>query len=246
MADNNLLKPRPPGWRDAALFGFIEEAWSNSLASFHAYPELAAKLEFIDGLFRRVGGEGGWVDPRNAFSALLFVRSHSAFRMATSLALATPPECYCVMRSCLEYAGYAVRCHDDAELVQAWLNRDESSSSLARVRAAFTHGKIRASIALLNPIASANYDLLYSQSVSWGAHPNEKALSSTMLRRKGPNLTRSLDVVMLPNGGITVSTAMKRVAQTGVLVLELFSLIEAEHFIEKGVADSITMAKSGL
>jgi hypothetical protein len=99
---NNLDKQRPGGWRDSSLFCFVEDSWSNALATYHAMPEQAGLLELVDSMFARFSQNG------LTFAALLFIRAHAAYRVAAGLALATPIESYSVIRSSLEYAGYAL------------------------------------------------------------------------------------------------------------------------------------------
>lgn len=121
---NNLDKQRPDGWRDAPLFSFVEDSWSNALATFHAMPEQARRLELIDSMFAQFS-RNGLTNPDNYLAALLFIRAHTAYRVAAGLALATPIESYSVIRSSLEYAGYALLCQERPEAAEAWLRRDE-------------------------------------------------------------------------------------------------------------------------
>lgn len=52
---NNLDKQRPDGWRDASLFSFVEQSWSNALATFQAMPDQIRRVELIDSMFTETG-----------------------------------------------------------------------------------------------------------------------------------------------------------------------------------------------
>ncbi len=242
----NLDKERPPGWEGSSLFGFVEMSWSNALATYNATPDQVKKLEYIDSLFVKFS-VSGLTNPKNFFAALLFLRAHSAFRVASGLALATPTETYSVIRAALEYAGYAVHCHKHPSLAEVWLRRDDTPASLARVRADFTQAKVRASIADYDKPAAQRYQHLYEETVKWGAHPNEKALTSSLQMVDDPiRREKRFEVVMLPSGGYGPKLALRRCAQIGVSIIELFFLIFPERFELLGIQAMLQEARSGL
>lgn len=241
---NNLEKERPAGWRASTLFFHIEESWSNTIASFHSMPAIASKLDHIDRLFAEFGGKG-LNNPPDFFAAVMFIKCQSAFRIGAGLAFATPTESYCVMRSALEYAGYAVLCHATPGLAETWFRRDDTPASLAKVRSSFSHGKVRAAIAASDRKMAERYDLLYNEAVSWGAHPNEKALTSGAEMERG-DAERRVIVVTLPAGGNSIKLATRRCAQIGVSALEMFELVFPERFGLLGISEGLLEARHGL
>jgi hypothetical protein len=243
---NNLDKQRPDGWRDAPLFSFVEDSWSNALATFHAMPEQARRLELIDSMFAQFS-RNGLTNPDNYLAALLFIRAHTAYRVAAGLALATPIESYSVIRSWLEYAGYALLCQERPEAAEAWLRRDESPESLARVRREFTQARVRHVIKSFDHKVADRYQYLYDEAISWGAHPNEKALTTSLRIVDDPvEKVKTLQVIMLPHGGNVHKLALRRCAQIGLCVLEIFALIYPERFQLLGIKDTFQEAKRGL
>jgi hypothetical protein len=86
---DNVDKQRPAGWRDAPLFSFVEDSWNNALVTFHAMPEQVGRLELIDSIFALFSRKG-LTNPGNYFAALVFIRAHTAYRVAAGLALASP------------------------------------------------------------------------------------------------------------------------------------------------------------
>ena len=243
---NNLDKQRPDGWRNASLFSFVEDSWSNALATFHAMPEHVGRLELIDSMFAQFS-RNGLTNPGNYFAALLFIRAHTAYRVAAGLALATPVESYSVIRSSLEYAGYALLCHKKADLSEVWLRRDESPENLAKVRREFTQARVRGAIKSLDHKVADRYRYLYDEAISWGAHPNEKALTTSLrIVDDAVEKARNLQVIMLPHGGNIHKLALQRCAQIGLCVLEIFALIYPERFQLLRIKEKFRDATRGL
>jgi hypothetical protein len=243
---NNLDKQRPDGWRNTSLFSFVEDSWSNALATFHAMPEQVRRLELIDSMFGQFS-RNGLTNPGNYFAALLFIRAHTAYRVTAGLALVTPIESYSVIRSSLEYAGYALLCHKEPEVAEVWLRRDESPKSLARVRREFTQARVRDAINSFDSQVANRYQYLYDEAISWGAHPNEKALTTSVRIIDDPVAkVKALQVIMLPHGGNVHKLALRRSAQIGLCVLEIFALIYPERFQLLGIKDVFEHAKRGL
>jgi hypothetical protein len=243
---NNLEKQRPAGWQDASLFSFVEDSWSNALATFNAMPEQVERLKMIDNMFTRFSRDG-LTNPSNYFAALLFIRAHTAFRVAAGLALATPIESYSVIRSSLEYAGYALLCHKEPDMAEVWIRRDEGVESLARVRREFTQAKVRDAIKSFDHRVAERYQYLYKETISWGAHPNEKALTTSLKIVDDPvGKVKTLQIIMLPHGGNIHKLALRRCAQVGLCVLEIFALIYRERFQLLGIEDMFQDARRGL
>jgi hypothetical protein len=240
---DNLDKQRPAGWRDASLFCSVEDSWNNALATFHAMPEQVGRLELIDSMFVRFS-QKGLTNPGNYFAALLFVRAHTAYRVAAGLALATPIESYSVIRSSLEYAGYALLCHKRPELAEIWLRRDESPKSVIKVREEFKQTKVRAAIMSFDYKIAGRYQYLYDETISWGAHPNEKALTTSLSIVDDP--VEKTEITVLPHGGDIHKLALRRCAQVGLCVLEIFDLIYPERFRLLGITNMFQVAGRGL
>jgi hypothetical protein len=242
---DNLDKQRPVGWRDASLFCFVEDSWNNALATFNAMPEQVGRLELIDSLFAQFS-QHRLTNPSNYFAGLLFIRAHTAYRVGAGVALATPIESYSVSRSSLEYAGYALLCHKRPELAEVWIRRDEGTESLARVRREFTQARVREAIKSFDAKISERYQYLYDAAISWGAHPNEKALTTSLRIDQDPiKKVTTLQVIMLPHGGNIHKLALRRCGQIGLCVLEIFALIYPERFQLLGIKDKFRDARRG-
>jgi hypothetical protein len=132
-------------------------------------------------------------------------------------------------------------------LGEVWLRREDDDASRKRVRDTFTAGAIKKSIKDTDEKLGDIYSYLYDQTISNGAHPNERALTSSLEIIKDPGGDKThKHVVLLPNGGPTMAVAMKTCAQVGIAALKICSLILPKRFEELGLNDAIKEASKGL
>jgi hypothetical protein len=130
---------------------------------------------------------------------------------------------------------------------EVWLNREESDASRKKVRNTFT------SVAVLKALKTADerlgdiYSHLYDWIISYGAHPNERALTSSLHIVKDPRGDRThMNVMLLPTGGLPMQVAMKTCAQIGIAALKISALIFPKRFDEARLNDAIRAASQGL
>lgn len=103
--------------------------------------------------------------------------------------------------------------------------------SLATVKREFTQTKVRDTIKSFDHKIAKRCQYLYDQAISWGAHPNEKALTTSLRIVENPvEKAIALQVIMLPHGGDNHKLALRRCAQIGLCALEIFALIYPERF----------------
>jgi hypothetical protein len=136
---------------------------------------------------------------------------------------------------------------EQLELAEVWLRRDETQESLAKVRREFTQTNVRRAIQTFDIKIAERYQYLYHEAISWGAHPNEKALTSSLrILDDAVNRERTIQVIMLPHGGKLHQLALQRCAQIGLCVLEIFALISPERFALLGINEMLKDARVGL
>ncbi|WP_114947614.1 hypothetical protein [Microvirga calopogonii] len=242
---SNLDEKRPDGWSASPLTEFYDTLFSNTLASFNNLPAERRKLEAVDNIFNSLLQD--FIDPEHILPALLILRSIGAYRVASLLSMTAPTDAYVSMRSCLEYAGYAHLLKANPELNETWLNREDNENTRKEARKAFTGG------AMLTAIKDADRDLgriykyLYEWTISHGAHPNERALMSSLkiIKEQATGKTH-LQVLLLPEGGVVTQSAMKTCAQIGIAVLRAAALIFPSRFEELGLNAAIKEASNGL
>ncbi|UFW83005.1 hypothetical protein BjapCC829_23760 [Bradyrhizobium barranii] len=222
MEATNLEKGRPFGWQDSELFCFIEECWNNSLAVVGNKGIACQRLTEIDRLFESMQSQVKPTSMDELVPSLLFLRSFVAYRASIMVLLSLPTDGFPLLRSSLEYAGYSLLMKDEKQLAEAWLRRDETDSAKKLVRDTFTQKRIRAAIAAKDKSLADNYQLLYERTIDWGAHPNEKALTPSLVRESFRGNTKQIQFKMLGESGVSLDHALRTAAQVGICVLKIF------------------------
>ncbi len=213
----------PPGWKGEALTEFFDLARSNQFGTFHNKPRVVHDICRLDRAFAAALFE--WRDPPDLCVALLFARGHAAYRAAASLTLATQcAEAPALLRLCLECAGYAALLHDDAGLAETWLRRDDSQDDKKAVRRAFTSQSIETAIKQRDAHHAEVFRSLYETLIDFGAHPNEKMVSSNLQIAHGTGEAR-INIDYLQADGPTLDVTLKWLVQVGIWALHAFALL---------------------
>jgi len=219
MADNltNLEQPRPEVWQSRPLFTFIEDCWNNSIAVAGNKNVVALRLANVDKIFDDFHRVIKLENMSQLVPALLFMRAFSAYRASAMVSLCLPTDGYALQRSCLENAGYARLIADDSTLSESWLRRDDSEDSRKLIRRTFTQTAIRESISAKDTKLSEIYQALYERSIDFGAHPNEKAVTSSLV--KDSLKTKTIQFKLLTGDGIALDHSLRSAAQVGICAL---------------------------
>lgn len=234
----------PPGWGEDDFTQFLESARSNQWATFANKKHAVGKLIAIDTQYTRASKD--WLNPKNVISALLLLRSHSAFRVAASLAMAGQvTEAFVQCRATLEYSAYAVHIFRDSQLGIVWLNRHEDSASMQTQRDAFSHRKVLASVTASNAHAGKRFEELYQRTIDFGGHPNERSVTGSM-KMVDESGRQTMLSIMQHGDGIELDHALKSVAQCGLVSLEMLQVVFNARFELLGVNAAILDLRMGL
>lgn len=237
MPKRGTEMPLPSRWAGDSLSDFIQAAFTNALATFvhkkHAFDHLLR----IDGAFGRIGEN--FDNAANPLVAAMVHRSHSAFLASCRLAMSGQAvETFPLLRSCLEYALYALHINENSTFADVWLRRHDNDESLREVRRVFKH--VRVMETLLNRDAALHEDIsgLYERTIDFGGHPNERAVSSSAtMKREGD--TTVIRNQFLHGDSLALDHALKTTAQIGLGSLMVFRLIFRERFDLLGLRDTI-------
>jgi hypothetical protein len=242
-----LSPNRPPGWEEPKLTGYLESLWANSIAVFASKAE-AHRICRIDDVMAEVSEDWKVASPtvENIVPLMMFFRSHSAFRSATALGFGGAlVEGMAVLRLSLEYAGYAALIADDPSLALPWFDRDTDKKAKQRVRDEFQGGKIKAALTKLDQKVAAAYGELYERLIQFGAHPNEKSITSNLTIEKGAGTT-TLNQVYLQGDGTSLDHWLRTAGQLGICTLKIFERIHHARFAELKVNPCIAALAQGL
>jgi len=126
---------RPLGWSQDKLSEFIESTRQNQFATFANMQPAYSVLREIDDCLQITAENLS--NPKDILAALLLFRSHSAYRAACAMAMGTQlPETFVLLRSSLEYAGYALHISKHAELGEVWLRRHDDTVAMSAMKKA--------------------------------------------------------------------------------------------------------------
>lgn len=242
-----LPNHRPQGWAKPKLTGYLESLWENSLAVF-ANKREAHRVCRIDDVMAEISENWKPVSPTvdTIVPLMMFFRSHSAFRSAAALGFGGAlVEGMAVLRLSLEFAGYAALIADDPGLAKPWFDRDTDPTAKKRVRDEFHGGRIKAALAKFDPQVSAAYRELYERLIQFGAHPNEKSVTSNLTIEKGESETK-LSQVYLQGDGTALDHWLRTASQLGICTLKIFELIHHARFVDLKVSPRIAELAQGL
>jgi hypothetical protein len=92
------------------------------------------------------------------------------------------PETFVLLRSCLEYSGYALLIHKEPNLAIVWLRRHQDEDTFRGLRKQFLAIKVARVIQSTDPRLGDLYNELYDRAIDFGGHPNAKGVTASMTR----------------------------------------------------------------
>jgi hypothetical protein len=229
LADENkrALIP-PPGWGGDKLTEFATHAISNSFASYVQMRPAVDVLIEIDGLFHKAAEN--LRNPPDFLGAMLLLRSHSAYRAATRLAMSgEAPETFPLLRACLEYALYAVHINRNQGYGEIWLRRHDDEASLANARRTFQHVTAMETLKSVDERLAQQIKVLYESAIDFGAHPNERAMTGSMTITEVSD-GKVFAAVYLHGDRQVLSHLLKTTAQVGLGALLMLSIVFRDRF----------------
>ena len=228
----------PPRWTDDPLSAFLNQAFGNTLATFvHKQPGFEL-LSNIDRCFVRIGEN--LVNPPHIICAILLLRSHSSYRASCRLSVSGQvTDAFPQLRSCVEYALYALHINQNAGLDEVWLRRHENDESRARVKKGFQHVTVMESLRNRDAELHRTIKDLYERTIDFGGHPNERAVTGSMevLDDQG---RVELKQIFLHNNSLALDHVIKTSAQIGVGSLLVFQHIFRHRFELLGLPDVLS------
>jgi hypothetical protein len=234
----------PPGWGDDELTKFLNAGKGNQWATFYNKRPAMAKLISIDGQFFLVSKD--WLNPQSEISAFLLLRCHGAFRAASGLAMSGQlVEAYALCRSMLEYAAYAVHVYRNPASGMIWLNRHKDDAAMRAQKKEFLLTNVWASVRAANLHACQRAEELYQFTIDFGGHPNERAVTGSMKMVDEPG-KRAMLAILQHGDGVELDLALKRVAQCGMVSLEMLQIVFNARFELLGINAAMLVLRSGL
>ncbi len=171
----------PPKWADDPISSFIDDSFANCLYSFARSGENYSLLLRVEKAFETISENLNGLSADLLFQALFLIKSRSAFRGAYMLALSGQiTNSFPLQRSCLEWALYAFHINNNPELGDVWVRRHESDEHYREVKNKLKPYLMIQGLEKHHFVLSLAAQKLYDSTIDFGAHPNQKALTSAM------------------------------------------------------------------
>ena len=179
------------------------------------------------------------VNPKPVMAGMFLLRGQYAFKTAAGMALAGQiVETFVMMRSALEYAGYALLMFEKPELQVVFMDRHQDEEAMKLNKQKFKISEVRSCIARFDVKLAENFDLFYQRTIDFGGHPNPHATNSaTLLDEKDGSMGITSLAISADKNALV--HALKSVAQVGLTILYIFQHIFKEKFELLGIKAAI-------
>jgi hypothetical protein len=220
---------------DKSLARFLETVHRNQQSNRQRFPARYRIIQRVDDCFVGVGKHLANAQP--LFTGPMFLRSQYAYKTAAGMTLAGQfAESFVMMRSCLEYAGYAFLIFADPRHEEVFVNRHVDDASKRTQRKKFEISNITRKIKDFDQKLGDLYKELYDRSIDFGGHPNPSAMLGGMnIDKDQHEQMTSMTTFALTVEPRIIEFAMHKVAQVGLTSLYIFQHIFKEKFELLGV-----------
>jgi hypothetical protein len=224
MSDEN--RTTTLGWGDDQLSTFLQRVRVNQLATFTTMNPAFNILSEIDTCFVHVAESTAKSQTAARLSLVFFARCHAAYRAACGTSMAGQlPETFVLLRSCLEYSGYALLIHRKRDLEMIWICRHSGGDARLSMRRAFSASEAKNAVQSTDPGLGDWYSDLYESAIDFGAHPNPKGI--TPIIRSTDDSFSQID---LHGDGLFLRHGLDATARVGICSLYVFHNILPERF----------------
>ena len=234
--------------KDKTLAHFFDTIHRNQQGNRDRFPERYDIIQRVDNCFAAAGKH--LTDAKPILIGPMFLRSQYTYKAAAGMTLGGQfSESFVLMRSCLEYAGYATLIFSDPRLEEVFLNRHADEASKNTQRRTFGNiDQISKAIAGFDQKLSEIFKDMYDRSIDFGGHPNPHAMIGLMnINKDDDEQLTSISTFALAVHPKVIEFAMHKVAQVGLTSLCIFENMFKEKFELLGIWAKIDALKeSGL
>src|SRR5262249_27423399 len=219
------------------LIPFLELVVANQKANIAKFPAFYQLLRRVNICLSTAGKH--LIGPKPIMTGLLFQRCQYAYKAAAGMALSGQAvEAFVMMRSCLEYAGYALAIFRDPELQAVFMGRHFSPEGMTEQKSKFRISEVRSTIASFDPRLAEVFQKFYDRSIDFGGHPNPHGIMSTVQMPENP-IDQSFTALALTTDQKVLLHAMKSTAQVGLTALFIFQHIFKPKFELLGIREEM-------
>jgi hypothetical protein len=233
MSETKDAMMLPARWGDDPLSSFMSDAFRNLLATFVQKPQEYGRINAVAKCFAALSGNLG--DNPEVLPSLFLTRAHSAFLGACRMSVSGQvTETFPLLRSCLEYSLYALHVSGNLNLAEMWIQRHVDEVSMKKCKKSFMHSSVIQTLEKKDAPLRRVISRLYEETIDFGAHPNERALSSNlrMHEYEGMEIFR---LTYLQGNSSALAHALLFTAQTGLGALLVFEHVFRDRMGSLGV-----------
>ena len=200
----------------------------NVFATFDSKKSEYKLLKDIDAIYQKAIDY--FLNTPSFLPAMFFLRAHSAYRGACRLSMSGQiPETFVLLRSCIENGLYALHVFKNKVAEEIWVGRHDDEQSLKKTKGEFATWKVMKTLQGIDEWLYKVTSQLYENTIDWGAHPNERAISSSMKIIKEENKTE-FKQLYLSGDTPQLAFGLKSTARVGLCSLFIFRHIFRERF----------------
>ena len=227
----------PKDWGSDSLGKFLEDARHNMLATFANLRPQYDALAAIDRLYCQMIQN---LNQSPEFIAgFLLIRTHSSFRAAVRLCLSGQvAEAYMALRGCLESALYGLYLAGDSNRQEIWLRRHDDDASRRRSRKEFAIRNVLDHLQSIDARTSNIAQSLYDRTIDYGAHPNERAVS-TQIKTECDGSRADFTAEYFLCGGLPHQLSLKSAAQVAICCLDIFYSVFRDRYRILGIDETL-------
>jgi hypothetical protein len=214
---------------DDDLTRFLQVVNSNQIANLANFPEPYSLMRRVNDCFSTAGKH--LINPEPVTTGILFLRSQYAYKTTVGMALAGQVvEAFVMMRSCLEYAGYALVMFDNPASEDVFFSRHLGDATMKGVqKREFLICNVRDKIATFDRKLAVLFQEFYDHAIDLGGHPNPLAVCNAV-QMESSGSGHTFRTLALSKDEITLRHAMKSTAEVGLTALFIFQHIFKAKF----------------
>ena len=238
-----VFRQFPDGWPADQVADYFDKAISNLVGTTQADGPAYPTIIEIDSIFRNL--VAGLTNTESIMEAVLLMRAHSAVLAGNMLAMGgQATESFMVFRGVLENALYALHMHKRG-VWEIWINRHLDDASLKKSRDEFSYGNVARTLQETNAEIGQVASELYQRTIDFGAHPNERAATSSMQIIDADD-KKTIKQNYLSGGTMPQVHALKSGCQIGVCALDIFRIVFVHRFDILGLRERLDELKRNL
>jgi len=220
-------------WGADNLTQFLDRVHLNQRGNVATFSEPYRFIQRVNECLSSAGKN--LVNPEPMMTGVLLLRCQYAYKTAAGMALAGQVvETFVMLRSCLEYAAYALAIFKDPSLQEVFMSRHVSVEGMKAQKDKFRISEVKKVIVGFDTKLAELFQVFYDRSIDFGGHPNPHAtMSAVEIGQEGSDGT--ILTLALSTEPKVLLHAMKSVAQVGLTTLLIFQHIFKAKFELLGV-----------